>query len=42
MLATLAQSDHSIKKSAQVYKMNLVEQEKYEQLNKEISESLDG
>lgn len=36
MLATLAQSDHAIQKSAQVYKMNLLEQENYENLNKQI------
>lgn len=36
MLATLAQSDHAIQKSAQVYKMNLMEQENYENLNKTI------
>ncbi|KAH3893048.1 hypothetical protein DPMN_017187 [Dreissena polymorpha] len=36
MLMTLAQSDHAIQKSAQVYKMNLLEQEKYSQLNQQI------
>ena len=36
MFATLAQSDHAIKKSAQVYKMNLKEQANYEHLNQEI------
>ncbi|XP_052780898.1 THO complex subunit 7 homolog [Mya arenaria] len=41
MLATLAQSDHSIQKSAQVYKMNLLEQEKYELLNKQIKNQIE-
>lgn len=36
MLATLAQSDHAIQKSSQVYRMNLLEQENYERLNKQI------
>jgi hypothetical protein len=36
MLATLAQSDHAIQKSSQVYRMNLLEQENYETLNKQI------
>ncbi|XP_052252200.1 THO complex subunit 7 homolog [Dreissena polymorpha] len=40
MLMTLAQSDHAIQKSAQVYKMNLLEQEKYSQLNQQIGNQI--
>jgi len=39
MLATLAQSDHAIQKSAQVYQMNLMEQENYENLNTQIGKN---
>ncbi|XP_060571654.1 THO complex subunit 7 homolog [Ruditapes philippinarum] len=41
MLATLAQSDHAIQKSSQVYRMNLLEQENYETLNKQIESRIE-
>ncbi|XP_045164609.1 THO complex subunit 7 homolog [Mercenaria mercenaria] len=41
MLATLAQSDHAIQKSSQVYRMNLLEQENYERLNKQIESRIE-
>ncbi|KAL4225875.1 THO complex subunit 7 [Mactra antiquata] len=41
MLATLAQSDHAIQKSAQVYKMNLYEQQNYDKLNKQIESRIE-
>ena len=36
MLATLAQCDLTIDKSAQIYRMNQLEQSNYQTLNKQI------